>query len=807
MANAYSEPILRELGEVARERGVGLLVFQERFTFENVSGEERPLATDLASTANLDGILVMPLAYGLSRHDMARYLARFRPLPICSIVDVADDTVSQVRVENESGLRDGITHLIQVHSLKRIAFVRGPVMSDEAETRYRVYCEVLEAHGIALDERLVCHGYYIIQSGIDAVRQLVDERGALPEAIVCANDGMALGVLQGLSVRGILVPDQVAVLGFDDVESARYLDPPLTTVRQPLTELGRTAFGLLLDQITGQRDAGDVVLPSQLVVRESCGCLAHRVLPTRPSSVPTQAVAGLNAMLRRAPKAIAELRAFLLSGVTSDAWAESLYRAFVDDIFGEEDAFLVELRALLDAMSAARGDVAAVHRVITALGSFVRKDLVPGSAEWQRADVLLHAGRVKISSVAQRTPSSHEVRLIDAAYRFTQVSNALSHVVDCAGMSRVLAEHLPGLGIKSWHVCQYEANVERSRLMAGFDDNGAFELPSTGLSFESRLLWPGHMPRAKLDGERLIAPLYGSDVALGFFVCAYGAAEGFVYENLRLQIVSVFARLHLVKELIAEVERRQAAERERLEKEMAIATAIQTGILPKRSRVPGLEIAGVMRPASEVGGDYYDVIPMERGCWIGIGDVAGHGLPTGLVMLMLQSLVSGLVRANPRGLPSEILPTINLVLYENIRERMGQSEFVTFCLARYDEDGGLTYAGAHEDFLVFRHATGESEWLATGGTWLGAIRDIRDVTSDTRARLEPGDVLVAYTDGIVEAMNQAGEVYSSERLAASLERVAKEPVEHIRDALLADVTAWMSSQADDLTVLVVRRTA
>jgi sigma-B regulation protein RsbU (phosphoserine phosphatase) len=138
---------------------------------------------------------------------------------------------------------------------------------------------------------------------------------------------------------------------------------------------------------------------------------------------------------------------------------------------------------------------------------------------------------------------------------------------------------------------------------------------------------------------------------------------------------------------------------------------------------------------------------------------------------------------------------------------MGQSEFVTFCLARYDDDGALTYAGAHEDLLVFRHATGASEWLSTSGTWLGAIRDIRDVTTDTRARLEPGDVLVAYTDGIVEAMNQAGEVYSAERLAASLERVAKEPVEQIRDALLADVTAWMSSQADDLTVLVVRRIA
>ncbi|HEY4158281.1 MAG TPA: substrate-binding domain-containing protein [Polyangiaceae bacterium] len=807
VANAYSEPILRELDEVARERGVSLLYFVEWLEPKDLS-ERRFLTTDLAGPQNVDAVLVLPLGYSLSARDLAGYCERFRPLPICSIPDIAADFSSRVSVDNDAGLRAGLEHLIHTHGLTRIAFVRGPELSDEATLRYAVYRDVLEQNGLALDEQLVTQGYYVVQSGVDAVRALFDERKLRPEAIVCANDGMALGVLQELTARGVLVPDDIALVGFDDIEIARYLDPPLTTVRQPLAELGRTALEVLLDQLTNGGAPRHVVLPSELVIRESCGCLAYRTPGARASSVPHDAQVGLDALMLRAPQVVAALEAFSIAGISGSEWSESLYRAFVGEVSGEPGVFLRELRQLLDSVSAMRGDVGSLHRVVTVLGQFVRKNLLAGSPEWQRADSLLHAARVRISGVAQRAPSSQQVRLVDATYKFTRASNALSQAVDYAAMSQVLAEHLPSLGISSCYVCEYASpELTSSRLVSGFDGNGALALSAAGTPFETRELAPADVLRSLASGNRLVGPLRRTGLSPGFVLFARDAAEGFVYENLLVQIGSVVDRLRLVRELVEAVERRELAERERLEREMAIAKRIQTGILPRRALVPGLEIAGVMLPATEVGGDYYDVISIPGGCWIGIGDVAGHGLPAGLVMLMVQSLVSGVVRATPSALPSAALATINEALFENLRERMGQDEFVTFSLLRYKDDGTLLVAGAHEDLLLYRHASRSSEWLPTVGTWLGVVRDVRDVTVDTPLALGRGDLLVIFSDGIVEAQNAQGELYALERLQQSVERVTHEPVERICDTLIADVRAWMAEQLDDITVLVIRRTA
>jgi serine phosphatase RsbU (regulator of sigma subunit) len=211
-----------------------------------------------------------------------------------------------------------------------------------------------------------------------------------------------------------------------------------------------------------------------------------------------------------------------------------------------------------------------------------------------------------------------------------------------------------------------------------------------------------------------------------------------------------------------------------------------------------------MRPASDVGGDYYDVVPSDDGCWIGIGDVAGHGLPTGLVMLMLQSVVSALVRRQPGAAPSQVLPVVNSVLYENVRLRMEQDEYVTLTLLRYRRDGGVTWAGAHEDILICR-ADGRIEWIPTAGTWVAAVPDIRAVTVDRSFRLHQGDLMVLYSDGITEARSPQGELFGVERLAEMVHRCRQQQVEEIRDAVLSAVLAWAHEPDDDVTIFVARQ--
>ncbi|HWU89556.1 MAG TPA: SpoIIE family protein phosphatase [Kofleriaceae bacterium] len=249
--------------------------------------------------------------------------------------------------------------------------------------------------------------------------------------------------------------------------------------------------------------------------------------------------------------------------------------------------------------------------------------------------------------------------------------------------------------------------------------------------------------------------------------------------------------------------RRALAEKQRLERELEIAARIQTSILPKRFDIAGLEIAARMIPASEVGGDYYDVFPVENGCWIGIGDVAGHGLSAGLEMLMVQSVIAGLVHHAPNAAPHDHVRVLNRVLYGNIRDRLGQDEHVTLTLLRY-EAGVFTFAGAHEEILVARAAGGPCERVATPGTWIGAMPDVTRVTKDSTLALEPGDLMVLYTDGITEARGRDGHQFG-DRLATIIEEARAEPVETVRDRVMDAVRAWEVEQEDDISIVVIRR--
>jgi len=249
----------------------------------------------------------------------------------------------------------------------------------------------------------------------------------------------------------------------------------------------------------------------------------------------------------------------------------------------------------------------------------------------------------------------------------------------------------------------------------------------------------------------------------------------------------------------------EMAKKERLEKELEIGARIQTCLLPHAIAIPGLQVGARMTPASEVGGDYYDAFPVPGGAFIGIGDVAGHGLTSGLVMLMVQSVIAALGRRNPNSSPRELVTELNTVLYDNIRNRLRNKEHVTFTLFRYFEDGRFTFAGAHEELVVYRKRTQEIEYIATPGTWLGAMKDVSKFTTDSELRLEVGDLLVLYTDGVTEAMNAKREQFGLERLAELVKAKANLPIERICNEIHDSVFAWCNQAADDdVTLLVVR---
>jgi DNA-binding LacI/PurR family transcriptional regulator len=274
----YQGPLLRGAIDGALEAGANFLCFAGG-VLGRAEGGERARVFDLAMPGNIDALVIAAGAIGnwIDTAQIEAYCERFKPLPMCSIA-VELGGMSSVRIDNESGMRAVLEHLFSVHGMRRIAFVRGPANNADAGRRFDAYVAALAAEGIPVAPELIVSGDFQEQAGTDAVGELLDRRRlSLHEldAIVVANDNMAIGVIAELTRRGIRVPDQVAVVGFDDVEEARLTLPPLTTVRQPLYEQGRDAVRTVLRQVRLGTEIEQVVRRTELVVRQSCGCLGQ----------------------------------------------------------------------------------------------------------------------------------------------------------------------------------------------------------------------------------------------------------------------------------------------------------------------------------------------------------------------------------------------------------------------------------------------------------------------------------------------------------------------------------------------------
>ncbi len=214
---------------------------------------------------------------GLILHDrlistaaMTRLAAQ---VPLVTLVGRPSPETMSVRSDNEFGVRALVRHLATDHGYRTIAYLSGHADSPDSLDR----AQAVEGEAANTGARAIggprWTGDYSARGGARVITALIQARRRLPRAIVCANDQTAIGVMHALAQHGIRVPEEVAVTGFDDVAVARHLHPTLTTVRQPLREMGVVAFDLLYAGITGKPVAQrDVVLPVELVVRESCGC-------------------------------------------------------------------------------------------------------------------------------------------------------------------------------------------------------------------------------------------------------------------------------------------------------------------------------------------------------------------------------------------------------------------------------------------------------------------------------------------------------------------------------------------------------
>ncbi len=236
--------------------------------FSHGPEDERKLINRVIRERRADALILMNLTLPES---YLRGLTRWG-LPV-TLIDrpVPRSKMASVSLDNRVGARAATQHLIE-HGHKRIAFIRGPDGTYDADERLAAFRATMKEHALPVDERLIWSGRFTEPSGREAMSDWLDSGNSLPDAIFAGNDAMAIGALGVLRERGIDVPRDVALVGFDNVESARYLG--LTTVNVPMRDLGAKAAQVAIDQVTRRQAGVTHRLPTELVVRNSCG--GHR---------------------------------------------------------------------------------------------------------------------------------------------------------------------------------------------------------------------------------------------------------------------------------------------------------------------------------------------------------------------------------------------------------------------------------------------------------------------------------------------------------------------------------------------------
>ncbi len=532
----------------------------------------------LAGQVTTDGyIMVGDLAMGSQSETIKKFCESYAHVPVVGgIIDAQG--VPVVLPDSQGGMYKLVSHLIEVHRFRRIAFVCGPSGQLESRERLQAYEKALKDHGLDLDPDLVAPGDYLEESGRSAIRLLIDERRIRPEAIVAANDAMALGALTEFRSRGIRVPDDIALAGFDDIEAGRLALTPLTTVRQRFYEAGYRTADTVLERIKGAVVQSPILVPTEVVIRSSCGCMPAEVEDVQyeeapETEVPVEEIRGranrlVDAMLRAALAAgrSSHSNAFgVPPQIPSQQTLLEVTEALFEELFDSNlNRFLSVFRHAVQPQRAEVEETATWQDALSALRSGLLSQL--GDRHLAiRAENLFQKARVLLAETGFRVLTSRRTQIEQIEGSLLQLDQSLNALLEIGELPDILTQHLPSLGIPSCYIVLYEG--------AGHID-GAATLPS-GFTlvfaygagkpqrFESPLHQPGDIIPAVLKACTrpailLVEPLFQGVRPLGFMILEVSHSEFEVFARLRSLVSGALFRTLLLEQ--RETARRQLEE-------------------------------------------------------------------------------------------------------------------------------------------------------------------------------------------------------------------------------------------------------
>lgn len=530
--------------EAARSLDANLVCFPT-----GLPGASQSVLYELIGPETLDGLI---LQLYTDRDTFRDIYQRCSVLPVVNLLRFYEGYPG-IAADNYQGMKLLLDHLIEEHDYRRIAFIRAREGNLAADARYRAYEDFLDERGLSLDDNLLITGvgHFDEQSGVEAVRLLLDERKVEVHAIVACADATAEGVLRALAARDIKVPHDIAVTGFDNINQSQFTVPPLTTVAQPWSGFGSRAVHLLLSQLSGRQSPERSEIPCQLVIRQSCGCWS-------PAVQKAGVRAGSAGRVQRAVL-VSEVVHLLKGDAHSEelSLVEQLVDAYIAEVSTEQkNVFLPELERAFAQLEVGSESASLWQQALSVLGQHDVPDQHNVSSDWNQAQVL-HAqsligqGRVLVAEMVQRAQRQVYSQTSQRAELRRAVGQSLLGAFDESALVKAMASGLPSLGVSSLFLseCQDSRHLSgQARAIGGYEAGAVVEIAPSARLFPSRELLPPDVMSVESPLSLLVEPLAIQGQQLGFAVYGADVLDGSMYDSVTSQLAAGLRAVRLVQE-------------------------------------------------------------------------------------------------------------------------------------------------------------------------------------------------------------------------------------------------------------------
>ena len=727
-------------------------------------------------------------------------------------------SVPTVIVDNTHGMRELISHLVENHGCRHIAFIRGPEGNQEAEERLRIFHEVLFEHDLSADPQLILNGDFSPEAGIRAAKHLTKNNFNF-DAVVAANDDMALGAMKAFQEHNVRVPDDVLVVGFDDIEESRFSAPPLTTIKQPLYEMGGKAIEVIHDILRGNKIENSIIVPASLVTRHSCGCFRHdkidgNLFEKQKSQLNTK-------YLQNKIKKVIRPYQTLSNEASVDPLINDLANSFVNALQNSsEQRFLQDIEKTAWNIACSGGDTIGLFHILNVLRQFAVSSF--GGVLSDTVEGILHNAYIAISDnsiraqVNRRLASEHQTTMLRSA------GQAIASAFDIDHLLEVIATELANLNIDGCYLSIYDHNNNERwpshlHLFLAIRDGNKILVDTSNNSFSTPHLAPEGIIEKEEPYSFLIEPLFFMDEQIGLIIFDVRLCrDGLTYEILQQHISSALKGALLMKQVQEQTEElkkhrdSEHAYLEAIKRELALGREIQTSFLPREiPKLQNMEVVAAFQPTGEISGDFYDLFTLPDGRLVMIiCDVSEKDLSAALFMTLIRTLIRALAEQALAGAVNP-LDAVGITNNYLINHHYGDSVrhmYATLFMAIFDpQTNSINYINAGHNPAALLTNTGEIRMrLDRTGPAIG----VSEADFDQKSfEIMSEEILLLYSDGITEARTPEGLLFSQKRLSDLLTQPAASATELINriESAIKTHTAG-TQQSHDITMLGIRKT-